>query len=1084
MRTACILLLVLAAACPAWAVTVTTADKGEIQFLDDTQVFTTIMGGSFGPAWEGITQADAYNVTDSLLSATRRELSGTFDISGTAATCTFDEAVWRDSAPALGGQYDFTVNQTAQFNSLFVSFYLPCDRYGGTTFTAYDSGGAVLQTLVMPVTHGETWLFSRSGVARIEIALGSEIGYTISFSSTAQAMLQDNREWGGRDFELRVDLLGSYSGSPVPAGTQFSRPFAVTFGSDAEFQLDPTTAISRTDTSGWVAYTLPWNAAPVDLSWLNDKPAGAHGFLRVRDGKLVFDDGTPARFWGVCASAAANFPTHEQSDLIAARMAKFGVNIVRTHHADAVWSSPNFFDESYGDTQHFDADALDRFDYFVYALKSNGVYVYLDQLVHRGFTEGDGVASAAQLDPAAKPYTIFDPTLIALQKQFSHDLWTHVNPYTGIAYGDDPAIAMMDFTNENDLMVYDVTVEPYASDLEAMWGDWAAAHAVDPGQPIRYVAQRSSDVLRFLDEVQQSYYSEMYQYLREVGVTVPITGNTWLVLGANLPSQAAMDYMDAHAYWDHPTGNYDHFHNRAQVKANPAAEGNNFSGLSISRVQGLPLAISEWGHPWPNEWRSEGSLATAAVGSLQGWDALLAYTYRHSSDVPVDKLSGPFDTFNDPAVFGLFPAASIMFRRGDVAQSGPPTAVHWTEADIFGTPQTWLWGGLPAYRSLVESTAIVTTITTPTGVKAVVSPGDYVPTAGATYTQSDTGELRRDWSLGLGTIDTPRSQAAYGYLGDAGQIDLTDISIAVTNPFAVVALTSLDGREIRTSRHLLLTAVGRAENTSMVYNLTHTQLVESGTGPVLVDPITGQVIIRTSYDNSVVTAVSPTGSRTDLFSVAADGGAITLDLGAYAGTIYYEIATTQTFTDVSLIHWAFDEIEACHAAGIVSGFPDHTYRPRLPVTRDQMAVFVSRALADGDANVPTGPAEPTFPDVPADHWAFRYVEYAVANNVVEGYPEGNYRPDLTVDRGQMAVFIARSIATPTGEEGLVGYDPPAEPTFPDVPAGYWAYKHIEYIADPARAITEGYPGGMYHPEYVCTRDQMAVYVVRAFQLLD
>ena len=171
---------------------------------------------------------------------------------------------------------------------------------------------------------------------------------------------------------------------------------------EPDFQLDPDAAVSRTDTTGWVEYTMPWDGAPLDLSWLNETPAGEHGFVEVSDGKFAFEDGTSARFWGVCMSAGGNFPTHEQSEKIAARMAKFGVNMVRTHHADAGWSDPNLFDESHGDTRHFDADALDRFDYFLHCLKKHGIYTYLDQLVHRRFTEGDGVVNASELDFAAK----------------------------------------------------------------------------------------------------------------------------------------------------------------------------------------------------------------------------------------------------------------------------------------------------------------------------------------------------------------------------------------------------------------------------------------------------------------------------------------------------------------------------------------------------------------------------------------------------------------------------------------------------------------------------------------------------------
>jgi hypothetical protein len=1080
MRLLAAVLLVLAVS-PAFSATVTTEEPGQVILLSGTEDYTTIVAGAFGPAWQYTSQADAPDHTDLVLQADRRTLTGTFPIGGTSADITFVEDAQRADADTLQVQYDFTVNQEVTFNSLCISFFLPCDRYGGETLVVRDSGGAALQSLTLPEVFGETFLFWQDGAATVEVAQGSDIGYTIRFSPTAQLALQDNRAWGGTEFELRVDLLGGYAGSPVPAGTQFSRPFTVDFPAPADFQLDPYSAWSQNDTGGWVPYTMPWDAAPVDLSWLNDQPAGGHGFLRVREGRFEFEDGTPARFWGVCNSAAANFPTHEQSEKIAARMARFGVNIVRTHHADAGWSEPNFFDESFDDTQHFDADALDRFDYFVYCLKQQGIYVYLDQLVHRKFTIGDGVVNADQLDYAAKPYTLFDPTLIALQKQFSHDLWTHVNPYTGLAYTDDPAIAVMDFTNENDLFTYDVTVEPYASNLEAMWHDWAVAHGVEPDQPVRYVSQRTPDVLHFLDEVQRNYYTEMYSYLRSIGVRVPITGNTWLVAPSNLASQVTMDYMDSHSYWDHPYDNFSRWTNRMQVKLDPQVGGNNFATLAVSRVKGMPFVGSEWGHPWPNEWRAEGAVSIAAVGAFQGWDGLLAYTYRHETTAPVDTIRGPFDTFDDPAVFGLMPAGALMFRRGDVSSSGLPTAVVWDEAHLFAVPQQWTWGGLPAYRSLVEETPVLTALTVPTGVAQVVAPEDFPPTSGPTWVASDDGQLWRDWELGVGLVNSPRTQAVYGLVGSAGPLELSDASFTISTPFASVALSSLDGLLLGESRRMLLTAVGRAENTGMRYNLTHTKLADQGVGPILIEPITGQMVLHTTGIRFCVSSVSPEGVETLIAMPEADGeGRITVELGAAARTIYYKIVAAGRFRDVPIDHWAFNEIEACADSGIVAGYDDGTYRPGVTVTRDQMAVYIARALAGGDEHVPTGPAQPTFSDVPPDHWAYRYVEYAVDRGVVLGFEDGTYRPSLEVDRGQMAAFVARAIAG--GDEQVP--PGPAEPTFPDVPPSFWAYKYVEYIADPAQGVTQGYPDGTYRPDYQCTRDQMAVYVARAFDLLQ
>ncbi len=119
------------------------------------------------------------------------------------------------------------------------------------------------------------------------------------------------------------------------------------------------------------------------------------------------------------------------------------------------------------------------------------------------------------------------------------------------------------------------------------------------------------------------------------------------------------------------------------------------------------------------------------------------------------------------------------------------------------------------------------------------------------------------------------------------------------------------------------------------------------------------------------------------------------------------VASRGPFADVPWGHWAADEIVACSDAQIVKGYDDDTYRPDEVVQRDQMAVYISRALAGGDSLVPTDYATATFPDVPVDFWAFRYIEYVAAHRVVKGYDDGTYLPRTELDRAQMAVFLAR-----------------------------------------------------------------------------
>ena len=60
-------------------------------------------------------------------------------------------------------------------------------------------------------------------------------------------------------------------------------------------------------TRNWFRQALQWDSSPVDLSYLNasDRPAGRHGRVRADGDALVFEDGTPARFWGTTSPAGA-----------------------------------------------------------------------------------------------------------------------------------------------------------------------------------------------------------------------------------------------------------------------------------------------------------------------------------------------------------------------------------------------------------------------------------------------------------------------------------------------------------------------------------------------------------------------------------------------------------------------------------------------------------------------------------------------------------------------------------------------------------------------------------------------------------
>src|SRR5690606_16778667 len=73
-------------------------------------------------------------------------------------------------------------------------------------------------------------------------------------------------------------------------------------------------------------------------------PAGSHGRLVRKGARLVFADGSPARFWGTNLSAYSLFHGDDASvRALARRLSALGFNLVRLHHHDSAWVEPNIF---------------------------------------------------------------------------------------------------------------------------------------------------------------------------------------------------------------------------------------------------------------------------------------------------------------------------------------------------------------------------------------------------------------------------------------------------------------------------------------------------------------------------------------------------------------------------------------------------------------------------------------------------------------------------------------------------------------------------------------------------------------------
>ena len=628
-----------------------------------------------------------------------------------------------------------------------------------------------------------------------------------------------------------------------------------------------------------------------DVSFLIDAPAGKDGFVRVQDGRLVTGAGRRLRIWGVNFSFVASLPPKEHAPRVAAHLARFGVNCVRVHHLD--WRTPRgIIDSKHPDSRHLDAEMLDRLDFLIAELKKKGIYTDLNLNVARAFQEADGVKDAGQLG-FAKALTLFDPRMIELQEEYARHLLTHRNPYTGNAYVDEPAIAIVELVNENSLIESwvrgrllgkgpapgaadatwtDITAS-YEKDLTALYQTWLAgslspeklaalrkeAAAGADGAVPRLSPQefKGASDSRFRAEasfyvsLESAFYARMGRFLKdELKVKAPVVGTSVHNGGLSpypiLLSTSQLDIIDAHTYWQHPgyvidpkTGKRG-FTIRNTAMVNEPAKSTVVT-LNRSAMSGKPFIVSEVNHPYPSEFAAEMIPILASYASFQDWDGIFWYSFEHSDAANwVPKYPGHFDIRQDPVKMSQLALGALVFLRGDVAKAKQWVSRSYSRDQILDSLQLPsaeapnFTPGMPAGLALQNGARIEALSGKETG---------KFPRVREPFV-SDTKELT--WALkdgkGVVTINTPLTQGLVGYMKTA-KSNPSQLSAEVSNDFTAIMLSSLDGKPIRESERLLLTTGARTGNTGMKWDEKRTTLLETGGPPVLIEPVKGTLAV-------------------------------------------------------------------------------------------------------------------------------------------------------------------------------------------------------------------------------------------------
>jgi hypothetical protein len=697
--------------------------------------------------------------------------------------------------------------------------------------------------------------------------------------------------------------------------------------------------------------------ALLDLRDLNEAAAGENGFVSTDGGVFTLGSGDEVRFWGVNVNANHAGQSRSSVDYMARRLAKAGVNIVRYH-------SP-LFDRAGGPAQ-VDAEALDNLFYLVTAMKRAGIYTEISFYFPLWFDiqPGYGIDGYDTIDNK-KPFALlyFNERMQQIHREWLRQLLTTTNPYTGARLADEPAVAIVEVVNEDSFFFWTFSKSnvPAAhwSHLESLYADWlgerygsvqAAADAwgavlddddIAAGRAAILEAwhmtgdgsraggdaktRRMGDQVRFLTELQRSFYADTTSYIKDVlGYGGLVTASNWHVTdGAILDAlerytYTAGDVIDRHGYFGGKhTGEgagysvrIDHeFADRAGVRAPEALP------LAIAQVEGHPHTISEIGWPQPNRFRADMTFLSSAYGSLQGVDAF--FFFAVGSTFLADATMGKFQICS-PAVIGTFPAAALAYRRGDVRRPEPAVAQVLALEDLYAMQGAGV-GNLTALDALREADI-------PSGALVPGAVTEYDPltfyvgpftrsfgasqdesrqadTSGAIDRSAKTidslgGQLHWNYGEGVATVDTRPTQAAAGFLAAAGPIQLSGVTIHMRNEYGSITVTSLDDRALDTSELVLIQAMTEDQP----YGFRHESgvITALGSAPFGVREIDATVLLPSRYADFAAVPLDENGyaaGPTLLIETAEDGSAaLTLPSRALYTVLRPSVSDAETKT--------------------------------------------------------------------------------------------------------------------------------------------------------------------------------------------
>ena len=389
----------------------------------------------------------------------------------------------------------------------------------------------------------------------------------------------------------------------------------------------------------------------------------------------------------------------------------------------------------------------------------------------------------------------------------------------------------------------------------------------------REAIARSIDRMAFLAETEKAYFDGMRNFIKQdLGCKAMVTGT--IVFGPlGLYAQSDMDFIDGHAYWQHPR-----FPNRPWDSGDWLIEQKAMSNhpdestlykLAAQRLAGKPYTVSEYNHPTPLDSQAECVPMIASFAAAQDWDAVWLYTYSHASDAwDRQHLSSYFDIDTNPAKWGFVNTGATIFRdsalqplnrlyrgSGEPSQKEPLYMEALAEVHMKSGSNMLETIG-PTMRKLMMQHKV-----TPPNTSMTWSEGLYAVTSENTLILTGSTERFTEVQGGKVQIKNPAS--------------------------AAVTIVSLDGKTLSLdSQRILITACGRCENTGMQFSEDRRTVGRNwGKAPVLIEPVEGVITLPSLMSDTPMTCkvLNPDGTVKQQFPVKNSA----IPLKAEYGTMWY-----------------------------------------------------------------------------------------------------------------------------------------------------------------------------------------------------